>query len=285
MRIAIRWKQQPSKRDNTALLRFRAVLSSAAETRFYRPWLHAARLLAPGQIERLATISEALACVPRVELSWFLQHEVEFRSRRAPPRYQARLMHRCDPSPRTAILALGFEQTGNTRCFERSDREGLLRFGPECLSGPVEALAHVAQAVRCGDLVLPALRHSVVVFSDVRGGLMLGTDHDTLWHAFQVPIFEQLRGLCGELLATECEAHNGLHLCGRDAIIEFDSSRRSPELLFTSLAELSQPAIRLATGWTPTLDETACPCGSRYPRILSLTALEKPHTLARAAAS
>lgn len=284
MRFVIRWKPRPSKRENPALLRFRDVLSSAAETRFYRPWLDAARLLGPGQIARLATLAEALACVPRVELSWFLQHQAEFRSLRAQPGYEARLMHPCDPSPRTAILTQGFEQTGNIRCFEHSDLEGLLKFGPECLAGPVETMLNVARAVRRGRLGLPTIRHSVIVFRDLRSGLMPETDHDALWHAFRVPIFEQLRGLSGELLAAECEAHNGLHLCARDAVIEFDPSRRSPELLFTSLVNCAQPAIRLATGWSPKLDDRTCACGSRHPRLVDLAPLEKARPLAQAAA-
>jgi hypothetical protein len=33
-----------------------------------------------------------------------------------------------------------------------------------------------------------------------------------LWRAFRVPIFEQIVEPDGELLASECEAHDGLHI-------------------------------------------------------------------------
>lgn len=132
--------------------------------------------------------------------------------------------------------------------------------------------------------MLPTIRHSVVAFSDVRYGLLRDEDRDALWHAFQVPVFEQLRGLRGELLASECEAHMGLHLCPRDAVIEFDSSRPAPEVLFTSLADLTHPAIRLATGWSARMEERRCGCGSNYPRMQDLVSVEQTRPLARAAA-
>jgi len=283
MRILIRWWQSMSKREDPALLRFRAVLSSAADTHYYRPWLEAARLLGPSQRKRLTTLSEALACVPRVELGWFLQHQDEFQGRHSLD-YQPPLEHPCDPVPRTAIVAPGFELKGNVRCFEPRDVEGLLKFGPECLAGPADTLLQMARGFRRGRMALPTIRHSVVAFSDLRSGLLAETDRDALWNAFQVPVFEQLRGLSGELLAAECEAHSGLHLCARDAVIEFDSSRHCPELVFTSLVNRSQPAIRLATGWSPKLDDSVCACGTRHPRLVDLAAVEKARPMARAAA-
>jgi hypothetical protein len=284
MRLVIRWGQESSKRGSPALLRFREVLSSAAETHYYRPWLEAARLLHNGKLGSLSTLSEALACVPRVEMEWFLHHQNEFKNRRARNESVSRLDHASDPAPRTAIFATNFEQTGNIRCLDRGDLDSILKFGPECIAGPIETLLHLARGVRRGRFALPTIRHSIVVFSDLRGGLLPEGDRDSLWDAFRVPVFEQLRGLGAELLAAECEAHNGLHLCARDAVMEFDTSRHMPELLFTSLADLAQPCIRLATGWSPQIDDRICGCGSSRPRLMSLVAVEQACTLARAAA-
>lgn len=286
MRIVIRWRPEDRTGGGPALRRLRAVLNSAAETPYYRPWLEAARLLNPNRIGSLGSLEEALACVPRVELSWFLDHAAEFRNRHAPEDYRPALFHPYHPAPRTAILAPGFKQTASIRCFDRNDLEGIAGFGPECIAGPLDALLHMARGIRRGRLALPTVRHSIVSFADVRGGLLTEADRDALWEGFLVPVFEQLRGMRGELLASECEAHMGLHLSPRDAVIEFDTSRRFPELLFTSLVDFGQPAIRLATGWTPTLEEGVCGCGSRYPRIMDLALIERvrPLALARAAA-
>jgi hypothetical protein len=51
-------------------------------------------------------------------------------------------------------------------------------------------------------------------------------------------VFEQVIGKSGELLAAECEAHDGLHL----------------------LALFSH-------GETESLDDSLCPCGRKTPRI------------------
>lgn len=283
MRIVIRWWQPKAKREDSALGRFKAVLSAAAETKYYRPWLDAARLLGAGQRERLTTLPEALACVPRVDFGWYLHHEDEFQSRQKSD-FQPALQHPCEPAPRTAILVEGFELKGNVRTYAPGDVEGLLKFGPECLAGPAETLLHVGRGIRRGRIALPTLRHSVVVFSDLRNGMLAEADRDALWSAFRVPVFEQLRGLSGELVAAECEAHNGLHLCAREAVMEFDPCRHRPELLYTSLVNPSRPAIRLATGWSPIVDEGVCACGTSHPRLMDLVAVERARPLTRAAA-
>jgi hypothetical protein len=59
-----------------------------------------------------------------------------------------------------------------------------------------------------------------------------------LWQAFRVPVFEQIVGENGALLAAECEAHAGLHI---------ESSR-------LDLARLS-------------VENTPCGCGRKTPRI------------------
>jgi hypothetical protein len=79
-----------------------------------------------------------------------------------------------------------------------------------------------------------------------RDAWLTDPDRDWLWSAFRVPIFEQIIGESGELLATECEAHNGMHVqsaklrceqrdldttpcaCGRDSPRLFPVREASP---------------------------------------------------------
>ena len=45
------------------------------------------------------------------------------------------------------------------------------------------------------------------------GSLLLTIEQrQRLWLAFRVPVFEQIIGKNGALLAAECEAHDGLHI-------------------------------------------------------------------------
>ncbi len=85
---------------------------------------------------------------------------------------------------------------------------------------------------------------------------------DRLWTRFELPVFEQIRAWDGELLASECPAHQGLHV-EPEAEVEL----LEDELVLTSLRSVSPPLLRLATGWRATLDRERCPCGGPSFRI------------------
>jgi len=86
-------------------------------------------------------------------------------------------------------------------------------------------------------------------------------DHhrDLVWHAFKVPVFEQLRGEHGGIIARECEVHDGLHIS--EALTTQFSSDTSFELM-----------------------RDPCECGSETPRLIhqrnSLSAL-RPRIFSR----
>ena len=63
-------------------------------------------------------------------------------------------------------------------------------------------------------------------------------DRESLWRDFRLPVFEQIIGPSGDLLAAECEAHDGLHVESSDLPLERETVDRSP-----------------------------CPCGRTTPRI------------------
>ena len=75
---------------------------------------------------------------------------------------------------------------------------------------------------------------------------------ECFWFAFRVPVFEQIIGERGELLAAECEAHDGLHI----------ESMRAP------LDKM-------------TLEMSPCGCGRKTPRLVSA---DRAETLRRVAA-
>ena len=67
---------------------------------------------------------------------------------------------------------------------------------------------------------------------------MTDADRESLWWAFRVPVFEQVIGKSGKLLAAECEAHDGLHVASPDLPLHGES-----------------------------VDDSLCPCGRKTPRI------------------
>ena len=104
------------------------------------------------------------------------------------PRRKSVFRYPMNPVPRTAVLAGFFRQPG----FRPNDR---VRVFPGGWSEEVAAFAPAAiAATRPG------------------GPLLSASDRERLWQAFHVPVFEQIIGPNGELLAAECEAHDGLHV-------------------------------------------------------------------------
>lgn len=140
----------------------------------------------------------------------------------------ARFVHPVQPVPRTAILRPGFAESKLVRVFSSGWTEDAARFGPASVAGSVDDLRQVA---RDGFV----LQHSVVVLTTDDKPELSSDDREYLWQTFGVPIFEQQLGPNNELIASECDAHNGLHMAG-----DFPSLRR---------------------------DKNSCACGNPAPRL------------------
>ncbi len=126
-----------------------------------------------------------------------------------------------------------------------------------------------------------ATARRVVLRTPLGGRLASEAARDALWRAFELPIFEELVGTEGEVLASECEAHAGFHLHTASAIFEGCYG----ELVVTSLVALRYPAVRLRTGWVGAISHCMCPCGEAVTRFapVSIAAVapdRKPKTLA-----
>jgi len=80
-------------------------------------------------------------------------------------------------------------------------------FAPASIAASREELLGLAAA----DLP-PAFTHAVIAFASPGDPMLSTAERQRLWRAFRVPVFEQIIGPGGELLAAECEAHDGLHI-------------------------------------------------------------------------
>jgi hypothetical protein len=128
---------------------------------------------------------------------------------------------------RTGLLA-----TAPIRMFRDGWGPEAAAFAPAALAGTFEQLCSLDR--QC----LPSLTHALIVLGRPGADRLTEADRDRLWDTFRVPVFEQIIGKSGELLAAECEAHDGLHV---------ESSR-----------------LPLANDY---LDASPCPCGRKSPRI------------------
>jgi hypothetical protein len=93
----------------------------------------------------------------------------------------------------------------------------------------------------------------VIAFTGVQHGFIDTHHRDELWRRFGVPLFEELMDSEGRILASECEAHNGLHV---NCSVEHTIS--DGELLLNGRA--SGIGARPIAG--------LCGCGQTSPRIM-----------------
>lgn len=217
------------------------MLLAASHTDFYRPRLEAARLATPEAVAGLRAIEEGLARLPAVDLCALLDNRDSFRNRVV--RAAAQL-----ETERVEAVPNGW------RCR--------LGFRPEAIAGPFNALKRLACDVRSGRAsVAPTVRR-VIVHSRVDRELLRETEREFLWQALELPVFEQVRGFDGELLAWECEAHAGLHVNAECALVEA-AAGGGEQPIITSLAGVRYPILRLRTGLVAQRTQSLCACGER----------------------
>jgi len=115
------------------------------------------------------------------------------------------------PAPRVAVLEPWFrcpqpQPQSPVRVFERGWCPAAAAYRPQAIAGRwprLESLLNVK---------IESLTHAVIVLARVGDDLLTMERRQRLWKAFRVPVFEQIIGPNGVLLAAECEAHAGLHI-------------------------------------------------------------------------
>ncbi|MEQ1884005.1 MAG: hypothetical protein ABL967_03020 [Bryobacteraceae bacterium] len=161
------------------------------------------------------------------------------------------------PIPRTAVLVPWFgEPRGAIGLRSAYSPDVSIRLFPRgwCAEAesftPASIAATVPQLVELGQAAFgrptPKLTHAVVVLARPGDAALAEGQRDWLWRKFRVPVFEQIIGSKGETIATECEAHDGMHV-----------------------------GMHVGTGITAleallkgeTVEESPCACGRRSPRI------------------
>ena len=232
----------------------RTLLEAARRTEFYGPWL-----------ETIDTpVSRCLDLLPQVEFRHFDENRTAFRN---PKAFRAPLpdfRYPLQPPPKILMLLEGFRRSASVRnVFDLNDA-GIADGKADTLAAPLDAL-------RCMAGMAGPQRYPVVVFTGVRHGTLTQADRELFWKSFRVPVFEQFLGLGNELVAEECEAHEGLHVREDQTIIEL----RAGELVFTSLEALAYPMLRIATGCRALPERSPCPCGRAGLRLMDIAPIAK----------
>ena len=154
------------------------------------------------------------------------------RIQRVLPERKAALQYPIPPAPRTAVLVPWLRSAGPVRVFEGGWSPEAALFAPAAIAGTRE------QLLALEGTAIPSLTHAILILGRAESPRLTEDDRERLWRAFRVPVFEQILGESGELLAAECEAHDGLH-------IESDKLQIDPN----------------------TIDDGPCGCGRSTPRF------------------
>ena len=241
-------------------------LKAVEHTRHYRTQSLLAEQLGKAHAGKMEMHSW-LTRLPKVELLDYLKNGDRFKSDKPPRPRKRSFVHPCHNQPKTAVLAEGFRFSMRYNRIDDYRNPRLARLKPESIAAPLDTLRALARGIESGHLWIPPLTHSVVAFAGLVEGPISEEDLDLFWRVFQVPIHEQFYGFGGELLAWECEAHQGLHINSKSAVFEEGAGE---ELLVSLIGNPYQPVFRLVSGLCGSLIINPCACGLEGPRIVNL---------------
>jgi len=178
------------------------------------------------------------------------------------------------PAPRTAVLVPRFRSGGGVRVFAGGWSEEVAKFAPQAIAATLAQFEAIAATGI-------SLTHAIIILGRWEDERVSEADREALWNRFRVPVFEQIVGRNGTLLAGECEAHYGLHIESEIVRARLRGcEKRGQTTLSTAevprgvnhlraAAEQSVPFFHIPLSETDRIDESACACGRTTARIIS----------------
>ncbi len=177
---------------------------------------------------------------------------------------------------RVAMFEGGFMTDGAIRHFAARETRQLCEFVPQALVLPLQLALTFADQKQRQLLEFPDLTIAIVLLTSLEDTPLEDHHRTLIWRAFGVPIFEQLLGWDGTVIARECEVHDGQHIDEAAAICEKDGN----ELIVTQLTSFEEPILRIRTGLTAMIATEHCECGAETPRLRGLTSIHAKGRLA-----
>jgi hypothetical protein len=199
-------------------------------------------------------------------------------------RRKAAFVYPIPPAPTTAVLAPWFSSHGAVRVFRRGWDAEAEAYRPAAIAATWPLLEQLLARQ------IESLTHALIVLARPEDSLLTLEQRRQLWLAFRVPVFEQIIGAHGALLAAECEAHAGLHI--ESAGLKFTEwsieslqntasyGRGSESALFVH-SQLQNRDHR--ERYFRVFSEPQCGCGRDAPRI-GVERLAREHRTAAASA-
>jgi hypothetical protein len=173
--------------------------------------------------------------------------------------------------PRIAVLSPWFDPLGNTCVASDGELHGIDLSRIDALAAPLDQLLALAERIPATRWRSAAELRGVLVLTRVGEDLLGQPDRDRLWETFQAPVFEELRGPGGDLLASECEAQNGLHIDVNNAT--FAACPDTGQLRVAIASEGLTPPPLHPIGFAGVVTHESCECHSTAPRLIAARSL------------
>ncbi len=144
--------------------------------------------------------------------------------------------------------------------FRRERWSELEAFAPGILVGYSFDLERLVEKVKTKELNLPSVDRMIFALTDCGSNPISDVLRDRLWQVLGVPVYELIVAPGCNLLATECEAHDGWHL--QDGAHAY--------LVRGELVYDAPPVAGRHTGFTGEVETSPCPCGRPSLRLKNL---------------
>jgi phenylacetate-CoA ligase len=142
--------------------------------------------------------------------------------------------------------------------------EQIRQLKPTVIMGHAHSIFRLAEFVRDNKIInikFDGIITTAMVLSDI--------ERQTIEAAFVSPVFNRYG--CEELslIASECEAHRGMHIFAEGLHVELlgEDKNIPRKLVITDLVNLGMPMIRYEIGDYAIVTEGDCPCGRTLPRL------------------
>ena len=138
------------------------------------------------------------------------------------------------------------------------------RFGPEVLMGHAHSIYFLTRYLV--DQGIDDIRFAGIIST---AETLSPAERTFIESHFGQVVFDRYGCEEVSLIASECEAHDGLHICAEGMLVEVvGGDEKVPgKLLVTSLINRGMPIIRYEVGDMATVASGRCPCGRGLPRL------------------
>src|SRR5262249_16951702 len=149
--------------------------------------------------------------------------------------------------------------------------EELKRYRPRVLQAYARSILLFAQFLEQRGL-RPHRPYSIVTSAEV----LETAERALVERVFGCPIFNRYGCREVSVIASECEAHQGLHVMAEGLLVEIVKGNRPAKpgemgsILVTDLLNHAMPLIRYRIGDVGSWEEGICPCGRALPRLRSV---------------